>query len=607
MKMTLGEMIKHFRIEKEVKEEEICEGLCARTLISHFETGRVSPDILLFNRLTERMGVSPEMFALMVTKKEYEYYLWQEKVTVAVEEQRWEVVGRLLNSSVALENECNQVLVRQFYDYMKAMYVAVVKDGHHEAAELIKGAITQTIPSIYEVLKKKVFLGITEIHMLILYLYYGIRGNVLDTASGRYLFDAIEKYISDGRLETAERAKIYPKLVCVGMLVLKDTFTNKELLCMHEKAINLLRKDKTFYDITALLGNYIELLRKTDGKEIKFYEKQCETFKDILKDNGIDESFRPEVLPVRKPRIYLIHEYLYSMRKEKSLTQMDVSEGICEPETYSRVERGKRAPSIRNFKALAEKLGINWHYFRGELDTTELKAYQLRRKQRDAEIEGRYEECLEILQELEQILDMERPLNRQSVKRAEYVIKHFLGQITAEEVYVELKELLELTTEIKSDSQYMMYYTQTELEIIGELAQMLREEKKYAEGIELLELVLGQMKRSKVKWEQQWNGVDFILRIFGDLLFDAKEYKREREILKYVYKTNVKIRSGANIPTTLDCIADNLEHTGERYINEYQKIYRQTYYVSDFYNLNHIKEFTDGYYKEKFDTDICWY
>ena len=59
------------------------------------------------------------------------------------------------------------------------------------------------------------------------------------------------------------------------------------------------------------------------------------------------------------------------------------------------MESGKRKPSRKNFHALAQKLDINWCYYRGELDTADLEVFELRKRQRVANIKGRRQECLE--------------------------------------------------------------------------------------------------------------------------------------------------------------------------------------------------------------------
>ena len=67
LKITLGEMLKRFRIEKGLEAGQVCKGLCSNTLMSHFEQGRKVPDTLLFQYMMERMGVSPELFSVMVS------------------------------------------------------------------------------------------------------------------------------------------------------------------------------------------------------------------------------------------------------------------------------------------------------------------------------------------------------------------------------------------------------------------------------------------------------------------------------------------------------------------------------------------------------------
>ena len=62
LKITLGEMLKRFRIEKGVEARQICEGLCSQGMMSLYEKGKNVPDSLLFECMMERMGVSPELF-----------------------------------------------------------------------------------------------------------------------------------------------------------------------------------------------------------------------------------------------------------------------------------------------------------------------------------------------------------------------------------------------------------------------------------------------------------------------------------------------------------------------------------------------------------------
>lgn len=608
MRMTLGEMLKHFRIEKETKAEDICRGLCDKAMISYYEKGKGEPDTLLFARFVERMGISPECFAVMVSEEEYVYHSWREKVHDAVANEQWERIGEYLEEKEALLNACNEILVKQFYDYTKAMYLGAFKRQYKEAAQLLETAIELTIPDKEQIFISDTLLGTTELHMLVLYLYYGILGEVLDAdTAGKKMFFGMENYISRGKFEAEEKAKIYPKLVCIGLDVLKDVLSVEEQLHMCEQAIRLLQRERSFYDITALLQIYIRLLKKTESEKVSFYKKQYETFSAILEDGGVDAKLHPEVLSMPIPKYYKMTEYLYSKRQEKNMTQLDLSTGICEAETYSRIEGGRRKPSSKKFKALADKLEIGWHYYRFELDTCELEAIRLRKKHRDANIKKEYGESLKVLYELEKLLDMDSPVNYQYVKSKQYMDLYYLKQMTSEDTYAKLAELLVLTHKMDMETEHLVYYSQTEQEVIGNMAILLLNMKKNEEAIVLLETVLRQMRRSEVDFEQQWNGVDFMLRVLCDSYFETKRFAEANEILRYVYKVNVKNRYGGILPRILDSIADNLENIGAQYSREYKRLYRHTYYIADFYQQDAIVKFTDAYYRKHFDKEICWY
>ena len=289
------------------------------------------------------------------------------------------------------------------------------------------------------------------------------------------------------------------------------------------------------------------------------------------------------------------------------MTQEQVSEEICAPETYSRIENGVRFPKAKKQEALTERLEIGWCYYRGELDTLELRAFELRTQHRIAEIEGRRYDALDLLDDLEAILDMNRVVNYQYITLCRCVSECRLRKRDVEETCKILEDLLYLTH--KKDHYFLQftYYSQTELEIIGHWAQFLREQRKYEEGIALCERVIKQMENSKVDFEQQWNGFSFVFRVLSDLYFAVGKYEVSIKIRKYVKRENIRRKDAINIPETLDAIADSLEHLGMQYSNNYKKLYRYTYYIADFYRINKIVDFTKKYYEENFDSQIIWY
>lgn len=355
------------------------------------------------------------------------------------------------------------------------------------------------MPHLHEILEENVLLSTLELHILMLYVYSGINGSILEFDEGEQMFRSIEQYLYHSKADIHERTKCYPKLICIGLHLFQDSLKEREQMNLCQKAIDMLRENKSFEDITELIRLYMPILKKRESRELAFYEKQYEVFCDLLQSEGFDIGFRPECLNRSTPKIYLLNEYFKSKRTEKGMTQDEVSEEICTPETYSRIETGLRLPKPKNYEALSERLEIGWCYYRGELDTSELRAFELRTLQRIAEIEGRRYDALDLVDDLEAILDMGSVVNYQYVTLCRCVTECRLGKRNIEETCKTLEELLYLTHKIDEDVLYLTYYSQTELEIIGHLAQFLREQGKCEEGIALCENVIKQMENSKAE------------------------------------------------------------------------------------------------------------
>ena len=84
--------------------------------------------------------------------------------------------------------------------------------NYENVTEYLKFSTEQTISNIFEITKESILLGNRELHIVMLYLYYGKIAEVLDEEIIKILFEKLEQYISDGFMEANEHAKIYPNL-----------------------------------------------------------------------------------------------------------------------------------------------------------------------------------------------------------------------------------------------------------------------------------------------------------------------------------------------------------------------------------------------------------
>ena len=606
IRTSYGDLLRRFRTEKQVKASELCGGLCSSQTMSHYEKNERHIDVLMLEMLLSRMGVSSGYFSAMVTEPEYEYLQWRSRVADAIGNCEGAVIEELLQQRDAEEYICNEKIEKQFYLMAKGVALGL-KEEYKEAARLMLEAISQTYADIEHLQDSKTRLSERELYILILYLYYGALGGFLKRKEQTEIFKQLEAYIRSEKVSAVHQARLYAKLVCVGVNVLGNKLSDSRKLSLCKKAIEILRKEKRIDDITELLSIYIPLLKEQGSEELSFYEKQNETFHAILQEEGMDTTFRAESYVWSRCRYYIINEVLHSKRKEEGLSQEALAEGICEPETYSRIEKAKRAPSRKNMQQLAERLDTKWCYYGGELDTDQAKAYELRIQARDLALEAKDAESLKTLKKLENLLDMDNKYNYQYVKQAEYMAMYKLKELSEEEVCKKLEQLLEMTKNLHVESENVGIYSTTELEIITEIGKLYRKMGKVTEAMLLLEKVLKQVSQSKTQLEDQWTGVSYMIRMLGNIYFSNQEYDKCIEAQKYVKHRNIRRFTGTTLANSLDSIADALEHKGRQHKDEYEKLYRQTYYVADFIHKTGLKKTIKEYYEEKFDSNIKWY
>lgn len=601
----MGKLIKEMRKEKNITLHALAWGLCTDSTLSYFEKGKRRLDNLMLHRVFDRIGIEADEFALMVDEEEYAYHEWKEQAFEAVEEKDWDRLEVLLgNKEVALHTAYNEKLQYQIYYKLKGIWQAEKNHNRKAAAGYLKKAISITMPEVFVLDWNKLCIGEQELHLLMLYLYYASKENWLEYSKKVQLYKKLEDYISEKHMESKKMAKLYPKLVCIWLHIEAVSGFEKKVLC--EKAIQLLQETRRLHDITEVLRLYIEVLEERQDEMLVFYKKHLENFSDIFQDAGLAYDFQPEVLAGRREKLFLITEYLASERERKGMTQQEVSENICEPETYSRIETGKHTPVKKNMYELMERLGIPWCYYRGELELDSLKAYRMSQEARKLLNRGMREEALVILNKMRSCLDMESNVNVQCVEFQETIAKHGLGIMDAEYAYEKYKEIFFMTSVLPAKEQFC-YYNQVELEIIGYMGKVLCEKQQYGEGIEILEGVLRNQEKSRVCWKYQWHGINYVLRVLALLYFEIGRYDAARQINDAVHRVNLKIGEAITLPQRLDAIADNLEHMGLQYSNEYKKLYCRTFYVADFFQFKNIVTFAKKYYEDNFEKEVQWY
>lgn len=78
--LTFGRLIQELRIQQNVSQQVLCQGLCSKSKLSKIENGSLQPDVLLAETLLQRLGVSSREFDFKCDSSHLEFLNLFEKL-----------------------------------------------------------------------------------------------------------------------------------------------------------------------------------------------------------------------------------------------------------------------------------------------------------------------------------------------------------------------------------------------------------------------------------------------------------------------------------------------------------------------------------------------
>ena len=80
MNLLMGKMFSQMRMDRNVSQESLGENIITQKAISKFEQNGEMPNKLVLDALVQRMGKTMDYFTILLSKQEYEYFVWRRKV-----------------------------------------------------------------------------------------------------------------------------------------------------------------------------------------------------------------------------------------------------------------------------------------------------------------------------------------------------------------------------------------------------------------------------------------------------------------------------------------------------------------------------------------------
>lgn len=513
------------REKQGISQERLCRGLCAVSALSRYENGERIPDRLLMNALIQRLGKSSDQLTTMISCQEYAYFEWKRTVKEALRKKNISLVQVLLQKKEALDGHVNSALQEQVYRYIQG----ILRGTSVDISDL-EEAIRLTNPEFSGKIEEGDLFSIQELNLL---LFYAKCTMQKEPERGRELLEVLLQYIQEYITDIRAKNQIFPRAVSIYCQQVRERqFAEKRYLLCKEALVDSV-KDQSFEYAVSIL----ESLEKDSGylgKEADLYQAWKNVLREVYQEFEIEMTWMEWGIEIPE-NLFLIPEILLSARVEKGLSQEEASEGICTPETYSRIETGKRSPSLKNLEALENRLEIKQGYLIGEVWTNESSVLELTQKLRMAVSNLNLETWEECQKKLEEKLDLSKKINRQYVEGYRTCLEYQQGKISEAEWIRQHRTTLSYTFPFEERIEAYRTgerhgFTDREAVLLQQIAlaeKILGEKEK---AVEIWKLLLQDYANSEVRMEHHFQEVMLIWSNLANTLPEVGKVKEGIEL-----------------------------------------------------------------------------
>ncbi len=605
----ISELLYVLRLEKDVGQKKLCWGLCSQGTYCRYENGERTPDRLLLNAIIQRLGKSADKLVTILTIKEYRYFLWKKKVLTAVGHEDMDELERLLDGKEASDLTINKNLQLQFKYRMQALVAWYKEEDVEKGISLLEQAVELTMPNIRFEKMERYYISIEEMHILLELARFWIKGDRVDEATN--LLNDIVDYSDRSYDDYEAKVKILPKAVRMlyPLLIQKNRELEGILLC--KKAVELLCWQGVLYDLADLMEGYLECASNLfENEEIIRYKRQLQALREVYEEYGADIYQQKEMrLTYHNQELYLIDEMMQRFRIKKGVSQDVLSEGICTPETISRIESGRRGPNPNNFYALMRKLETEHDYYNGKLETND---FLLLEKLKELERAMSFNDCKEgrkLLEYLKTKVNMEKKQNYQTLNAAENSILFLEKKITPQEFVERCEKDLDCENEgwRKDEFWKLQFFTNYKILLLNHISVGYECMGQLEKSIFISEHLMEQLDRSKVQLEDRYESS---MTVVGNLSSFYGETGKLDDCLKICEMgINLCLESGRGIRLA-KFLVNKAEAMNEKegiFTNEARKCLQKAYYLSDLMSIHSVTAYIDKNYRAFYEKDVEWY
>ena len=552
---TMGRLIAGARKKKNISLEELSQGVMSAEDLNFIEKDDEYADKTTWDFLLGRLGISPLIYECYVEQEEYDLFkarkemreisnqimsnglmsnerlrsknTAQLKLLADQLEKRSQRYAALLNNVKNITAAIHQI----FLANMKGYVILAKQRGQLCKADALKLHMESEWKRIYSSdavswIQKphKVLMAVYEQEMLFL-LAQGYEENGEIKKAIQILTWLWQQRKKGGDPEENTRVLSF----AAWKLAALEWNINRQEKAMEicQEAIDRSIQAESFRGLLPLL------------KQRLFFEKQLkcsqEEWDEQEKTIGvIDELFaefheNPYGLFVLTTfeNARIADEIIRIRRKEQNLTQTKLSEGILEPESYSRFECGKRKLRWAKKKKLLERLGERGNKVTLLLESDDPDVVEEYQRIQDSSYREKYDLLKEKIYDLKGKLDKTSKINRQFILHMQNNIDVRFFQIL-ERKQIKMKrqkEIKETASKFDKVSIKKHGWSRTEIAIIKNIATAYRDDKKVEIAISILRKAIESFDKETIGQESACLGKQLLWETLATYLGDVEKYE----------------------------------------------------------------------------------
>ena len=552
---TMGRLIAGARNKKNISLEELSQGVMSAEDLNFIEKDDEYADKTTWDFLLGRLGISPLIYECYVEQEEYDLFkarkemreisnqimsnglmsneklrsknTAQLKLLADQLEKRSQKYAALLNNVKNITAAIHQI----FLANMKGYVILAKQRGELCKADALKLHMESEWKRIYSSdavswIQKphNVLMAVYEQEMLFL-LAQGYEENGESEKAIQILTWLWEQRKRGGDPEENTRVLSF----AAWKLAALEWNINRQEKAMEicQEAIDRSIQAESFRGLLPLL------------KQRLFFEKQLkcsqEEWDEQEKTIGvIDELFaefheNPYGLFVLTTfeNARIADEIIRIRRKEQNLTQTKLSEGILEPESYSRFECGKRKLRWAKKKKLLERLGERGNKVTLLLESDDPDVVEEYQRIQDSSYREKYDLLKEKIYDLKGKLDKTSKINRQFILHMQNNIDVRFFQIL-ERKQIKMKrqkEIKETASKFDTVSIQEHGWSRTEIAIIKNIANAYRDDKKVEIAISILRKAIESFDKETIGQESACLGKQLLWETLATYLGDVEKYE----------------------------------------------------------------------------------